>query len=532
MRRIITALTLIAFAAGSVPPWQRLAAAQEVSPETSQRLRDAVDRLRDGEDGESTGIPPLDRLDEAAIEDLVAPFALYPDALLAQVLVAATYPDQITRANDLISRTDGMSDAELATALEAEDWDPSVLVLLSGFPTVITRMAEDPEATRRLGTAMIDQDQDVLAAAQRLRVKAEAAGNLTSNAAQTVTRTDGEISIRPAKRETVYVPRYDPATVYTPSQVSQPYVQTQAPAVQSGSTAQTALIAGAVAFGGGLLVSQLFKDDDKPDSGWDDYWHRDRVIDWRDRQFYPRSDRVTRSETWGYERDRYWDRTGGRWSRDEAARRQRQEERRSALRWTGYGEAGRDRDRKEFAAWREHAAREQAREERAAAEKRAARQERRKEADRRAKAEQEAKAKAAAERKRDRDAQRAREDRARHEAAKAEAARAREKEKAHEKKAADKKAAEKKNTEKKTPKPVAPSDKKAEPKPKKKSDQAKPDAKAEKSKHDKPKQDKAKQDKPKQAAPSQASKPKAQHGQEKKQNHGKCREGDDRAKCK
>ena len=139
MRRLVSTVTLVAFLGLGVAGWR--ASAQEVSPETSQRLREAVERLREGEEG--VAVPVQMPLSEAELDALVAPVALYPDALLAQVLVAATYPLQIAQADQLITASDEMSDQELADALAAEEWDPSVLVLLSGFPTVITRMAED-----------------------------------------------------------------------------------------------------------------------------------------------------------------------------------------------------------------------------------------------------------------------------------------------------------------------------------------------------------------------------------------------------
>lgn len=382
MQRFITTLTLAAFVAGSgVTDW-RWVAAQEVSPETSQRLREAVDRMRAGGTGATIEDAAEIPLSEAELEELVAPFALYPDALLAQVLVAATYPDQISRARDLIARTDTMSDAELATALESDEWDPSVLVLLSGFPTVITRMADDLEGTRRLGTAMIDRDQDVLAAVQRMRVKAEAAGNLSSNAAQTVARDADQISISPAKSDVIYVPDYDADAVYLsdPSAVPYTYPQTQPAQTSAFGGIPPALVAGAVAFGGGLLVSKLFEDDEEEDSGWDDYWRRDRVIDWQDRQFYPRSNREARRDAWARERDLYWDRSNRNWRADEGARRYRDQDRRSALRWAGLGTPQRQNQRdNDLSFWREKARWERAREDRAAALRREQRVERREE---------------------------------------------------------------------------------------------------------------------------------------------------------
>ena len=98
------------------------------------------------------------------LDALVAPVALYPDPLLAQCLVASTYPLQVVKADRLLAANAGVSDEELAERIAEQEWDPSVMVLLSGFPTVIQRMAADIDWTERLGNAMLQQDDDVLAA--------------------------------------------------------------------------------------------------------------------------------------------------------------------------------------------------------------------------------------------------------------------------------------------------------------------------------------------------------------------------------
>ena len=278
---------------------------------------------------EATGAAEADAAEDLFSEDeldeLVAPVALYPDALLAQVLVAAAFPLQVAKADQLIDASADMTDEELADELASREFDPSVLVLMSGFPTVISRMADDLDWTDRLGQAMIAQDDDVLAAVQRMRVEAEAQGNLTSNAAQVIEKDDDQIYIKPADPKVVYVPTYDPqsvyTTAYTPSTATTPYV-----APQSGSNPlANPFIAGALAFGGGLLVSELFDDDNdvnnknKNNGGWDDYWQSGRPIDWRDRQFYPRPAYAGAGSTsWSRERDRDWDRRTARWRREDA----------------------------------------------------------------------------------------------------------------------------------------------------------------------------------------------------------------------
>lgn len=383
MRHIVSAVTLAAFAAGLFAP-ALLPAQTTVSPELSERLRTAV-----AERQTALGLPDSDALaarladgalrDEATLDDLVAPVALYPDALLAQVLAAAAFPDQIARAGALIDEGDAMSDQDLTDAIAAEDWDPSVLVLLSGFPTVIARMADDLDWTADLGGAMLHQDADVLAAVQRMRTRAEAAGNLQTNAAQVVDKTPEAIAIRPASPEKVYVPDYDPNVVYLSSRnpapyVPSPYASTYVPTAPAQAQAApgfdmtTALVSGAVGFGAGYLVNQLVNDDDhdnknknkNKNDGWDDYWKQTEPIDWRDRQVYPRPGWGAPPRSWREDRDRYWNRGDGRWQLDEAARRRDAEERRGLMPWMAAADPARlsDREQARMRAWRDQARRE------------------------------------------------------------------------------------------------------------------------------------------------------------------------------
>ena len=206
MRNLTTTVALVALLAGNAM-WPATVTAQDNSA-----LRNAIDAQQQQTleaAGAATEDPVL--LTEEELDDLVAPVALYPDALLAQVLVAAAYPMQVAKADQLIDASADMGEDELSANLEGQDFDPSVLVLMSGFPTVVSRMADDLDWTERLGQAMIAQDEDVLAAVQRMRAQADATGNLTSNAAQVIEREDDQIYIRPADPEVVYVPTYDPA---------------------------------------------------------------------------------------------------------------------------------------------------------------------------------------------------------------------------------------------------------------------------------------------------------------------------------
>ena len=212
-----------------------------------------------------------------ALDDLVAPVALYPDSLLTQVLVAATFPLDVMKADRFLEETAGLPDQERADLVDLEEWDESVRVLATGFPDVLARMADDIDWTEELGDAMLAQTDDLLDAVQRMRAQAEAAGNLESNEAQTVEVEGDNISIAPADPQVVYVPAYDPQTVYT-TPVTQPAVVYDDPGVSYGSVLTT----GAIAFGSALLIDEIFDDDDD----WDDYWDND-LIDWDDDAIYP-----------------------------------------------------------------------------------------------------------------------------------------------------------------------------------------------------------------------------------------------------
>jgi hypothetical protein len=216
------------------------------------------------------------------LDRLVAPIALYPDALLTQVFVAATYPLDLVKADRFTAGAAGMSDKDRAAAAEAKPWDPSVRLLAGGFPTVVRMMAQDLDWTERLGDAVIAQTGDVLDAVQRMRTQAAAAGNLATNAAQVVEVDDGAITVTPADPEKVYVPSYDPAVAFLPAPVPAPVTVV----TDDDDDLDDFLMMGMVSFGTALLVNEIYDDD------WDDYWDSGHGhhghIDWDDAEFYPR----------------------------------------------------------------------------------------------------------------------------------------------------------------------------------------------------------------------------------------------------
>src|SRR5208283_519675 len=160
---------------------------------------------------------PQANLSAAQIDELVSPIALYPDALVAQILAASTYPDQVVTANAWVQANSKLNDAQRTEQVDGQSWDPSVKALTQ-FPSVLNNMATNLSWTSALGDAAYNQQADVMAAVQRLRKQAQAAGNLKSTEQQTVkTETQSGqqvIVIQPANPQVVYVPTYNPTVVY------------------------------------------------------------------------------------------------------------------------------------------------------------------------------------------------------------------------------------------------------------------------------------------------------------------------------
>jgi hypothetical protein len=155
------------------------------------------------------------------LQQLVAPIALYPDELVAQVLAASTYPAQIVEADRWLQQNSTLKGDQLATEVDKQPWDPSVKALAQ-FPSLIANMSKNLSWTSALGDAYFNQQQDVLNAVQVMRQRAQQAGNLKSTSQQAVTTQDQTIIIEPANPEVVYVPTYDPWAIYGPPIVAYP----------------------------------------------------------------------------------------------------------------------------------------------------------------------------------------------------------------------------------------------------------------------------------------------------------------------
>ena len=163
--------------------------------------------------------PAAAKLPPEQLEALVAPIALYPDSLLAQTLVAATYPLEIIQLQQWLLKNPGLKDKALADAVAKQPWDPAIQSM-AAVPEVVKRLADDVQWTTDLGNAFLAQQGEVMNAVQRMRKKAKDKGALAPNEQQTVeTQVVGEktvIVVQSANPEVIYVPSYSPTVVYGP----------------------------------------------------------------------------------------------------------------------------------------------------------------------------------------------------------------------------------------------------------------------------------------------------------------------------
>jgi len=159
------------------------------------------------------GGTPAPAFSQGELEQILAPIALYPDDVLAQILMASTYPLEIVEADRWVKRNSGLKGDALTAALEKERWDPSVKSLVN-FSQVLAMLSEKLDWTQKLGDAFLSQEKDVMQAVQTLRRKAESSGNLKSTPEQKVIVEKETIIIQPSNPQVVYVPAYNPTVVY------------------------------------------------------------------------------------------------------------------------------------------------------------------------------------------------------------------------------------------------------------------------------------------------------------------------------
>jgi hypothetical protein len=164
--------------------------------------------------------PPTEALTSNQLDDLVAPIALYPDPLLSQIMVASTYPLELVQAFQWLGRNPGLAGAGLTQAAQQQNWDPSIQALVV-FPDLVKRLNQDITWTTNLGNAFLSQQADVMDSVQRMRLKAQQAGKLSSTSQETVTTTNDSgqpvIDIEPSNPQVIYLPNYDPAYIWGPS---------------------------------------------------------------------------------------------------------------------------------------------------------------------------------------------------------------------------------------------------------------------------------------------------------------------------
>lgn len=227
------------------------------------------------------------------LQQLVSPIALYPDMLIAQILAASTYPTQVVEAERFIQQNSSLSGDALANAVNPQPWDPSVRSLCQ-FPSVVGMMNQNLSWTQALGQAYYVQPQDVMHAIQVMRRRAMQAGTLKSTAQQKVVMEaappgGGEqpqvVVIQPTQPNTVYVPNYNPSTVYG-APVALPQGYTVPPSGYSGTEM---LVAGVVGFGAGMLLSSLINNGS---NNWGTNWYGGNVV-------YNRNIFVSNSPYWG-----------------------------------------------------------------------------------------------------------------------------------------------------------------------------------------------------------------------------------------
>jgi hypothetical protein len=158
--------------------------------------------------------PPQAALQSAEqLQQLVAPIALYPDALVAQILAASTYPEQVVEAGKWIQQNKTLHGDQLAQEVDKQSWDPSVKALMQ-FPAVLANMNQNLAWTSELGDAHLNQQQALTQAIQVMRERAKQAGNLNTTAQEKVSTKGKTIVIEPVATDVVYVPQYDPWLVF------------------------------------------------------------------------------------------------------------------------------------------------------------------------------------------------------------------------------------------------------------------------------------------------------------------------------
>ena len=206
---------------------------------------------------------PTPKIPNDQLDSLVAPIALYPDPLLAQVLAASTYPLEIVQLQQWLTKNKDLKDKALADAVQKQPWDSSIQSM-AALPDVVKRLADDIGWTTDLGNAVLAQQSDVMDAVQRMRAKAQEKGNLKSTEQMKVETKTVEnknvIVIEQSKPDVVYVPSYDPVVVYGAPPYPYPPIAYPPPGYYAAGMA--------VSFGVGMMVGAAMGGGWCCNSGW------------------------------------------------------------------------------------------------------------------------------------------------------------------------------------------------------------------------------------------------------------------------
>ena len=214
---------------------------------------------------ETTTTEEAPKIPNEQLDSLVAPIALYPDAMLAQTLAASTYPLEVMQLDQWMDKNKNLKDKALVDAVAKQPWDPSVQSM-AAFPDVVQRMAENIQWMTDVGNAVLAQQKDVMDAVQRMRAKAQGTGNLKTGSEQKVetkTSPSGQqvIVVEQANPEAAYVPSYDPTVVYGAAPAEYPYYPYSYPGYQPGR---------ALAWGSAIAVGGVWANNNWGNCNWDD----------------------------------------------------------------------------------------------------------------------------------------------------------------------------------------------------------------------------------------------------------------------
>ncbi len=205
-------ITLLSFTLLSATLSQNLFAAQDQQAPPQDQQAAPQDQQAPPQSGQAPA-PAYAPQTPQQLQQLVAPIALYPDSLVAQILAASTFPEQVVEADRWVQANPDLKGDALGKAVDQQPWDPSVKAL-AAFPSVLGNMDKNLSWTSSLGDAYYNQQQDVMDAIQTMRKRAEEAGNLKSTPQQVVNNQGSTVEIQPANPDVVYVPAYDPWLVY------------------------------------------------------------------------------------------------------------------------------------------------------------------------------------------------------------------------------------------------------------------------------------------------------------------------------